>query len=310
MIKRTQDITGMRFGKLTVLERDYAYEQEHHTNSSYWKCKCDCGNIKTIRRSSLINGITHSCGCMRAKDLTNQRFGKLVALKRVANKKDKTCWLCQCDCGNQVIVEASSLTTGNTQSCGCLRKKLAHDINFKDLTGQIFGHLKVLSQSDNLYVNKHVLWKCQCDCGNIIEVDTSRLISGHTQSCGCVRMSHGEEKIKQILDKHNINYLYNTGYFKDLKSQNDRVLRYDFIILNENNQPIRLIEFDGLQHFQTVDFFEKDHTNSNQERDQYKNKYALEHNIPLIRIPYTKEETLCFNDIFGEEFLVKGDSDD
>ena len=310
MIKRNQDITGMRFGKLVVLERDYQYEREHNTNSSYWKCKCDCGNIKTIRRASLVSGTTQSCGCARAKDLTEQRFGRLVVLKRVANRGQKVRWLCQCDCGNQVVVDSSSLLSGNTKSCGCLRKELARNINFKDLTGQRFGHLTVLQQNEQNYVNKHTLWDCQCDCGNIIQVDASRLISGHTQSCGCIRISHGEEKIKNILDSHNINYLYNTGYFKDLKSSLGRVLRYDFIILDENNTPIRLIEFDGSQHFEKIDFFERDRDVSTQERDQLKNNYALQHHIPLVRIPYTKEKTICFNDIFGEEFLIKGDTNE
>jgi len=307
MIKRNQDITGMRFGKLVVLERDYEYETLHHTNSSYWKCKCDCGKIKTIRRASLVNGDTQSCGCLRAEDLTDQRFGRLTVIKRVSNRGNKVCWLCQCDCGNQTIVDANSLKSGNTKSCGCLRKELARDINFKDLTGQKFGHLTVLGLNAKLYTNKHILWDCQCDCGTIIQVDSSRLISGHTQSCGCMRISHGEAKIKQILDEHNINYLFNTGYFKDLKSNNNRVLRYDFIILDENHMPIRLVEFDGQQHFESIDFFERNDINSNLERDQIKNNYALKHHIPLVRIPYTKEKTLCFNDIFGEEFLIQGE---
>lgn len=54
-------------------------------------------------------------------DLTGQRFGRLVALKRVANIGFNAGWLVQCDCGNALHVDSSKLRTGHTRSCGCLR---------------------------------------------------------------------------------------------------------------------------------------------------------------------------------------------
>lgn len=59
----------------------------------------------------------------KALDLTNQKFGNLTALYRVANKKQKTYWLCQCDCGNQIEVQTSHLRSGTITSCGCLAGK-------------------------------------------------------------------------------------------------------------------------------------------------------------------------------------------
>lgn len=58
-------------------------------------------------------------------DLTNQRFGKLVAIRfhRMVNGRAE--WECNCDCGNTHYVKAGELTRGKTQSCGCLRKQLA-----------------------------------------------------------------------------------------------------------------------------------------------------------------------------------------
>lgn len=57
-----------------------------------------------------------------AKDITNKRFGRLVALEptEITTKYDGVKWHCQCDCGNKTIVAYRSLTTGNTRSCGCL----------------------------------------------------------------------------------------------------------------------------------------------------------------------------------------------
>ena len=55
----------------------------------------------------------------RAIDITNQRFGKLTAIKRAESKSGKTYWLCKCDCGNEKIVQTSHLRTGSITSCGC-----------------------------------------------------------------------------------------------------------------------------------------------------------------------------------------------
>ena len=62
----------------------------------------------------------------RALKIEGKRFGKLTVLKRVddeinpKNGNHSTMWLCRCDCGNQIIVRGSRLTTGNVKSCGCL----------------------------------------------------------------------------------------------------------------------------------------------------------------------------------------------
>lgn len=52
------DLTGKRFGKLTVLER-----VENTNPQIRWKCKCDCGTEKTIQGGHLRSGHTSSCGC-------------------------------------------------------------------------------------------------------------------------------------------------------------------------------------------------------------------------------------------------------
>lgn len=65
------DLTGERFGFLLVLERDTS------KNRTYYNCKCDCGNLKSIRADALKNGRVTSCGC----------YHKNVASKKSTNKK-------------------------------------------------------------------------------------------------------------------------------------------------------------------------------------------------------------------------------
>ena len=65
------------------------------------------------------------------KNLSGQRFGRLTALKPVGIKHHRALWLCHCDCGRNCITRSSSLISGNTQSCGCLKSTLASSIHFR-----------------------------------------------------------------------------------------------------------------------------------------------------------------------------------
>ena len=92
------------------------------------------------------------------------------------------------------------------------------------------------------------IWHCKCDCGKEIELTTNEL--SWTVSCGCIQhKSKGEIKIENLLKENNISYIYNKGYFKDLVYASGAIGRYDFILLNENNKPFRIVEFDGKQHY-------------------------------------------------------------
>ena len=100
------------------------------------------------------------------KDLTGQRFGRLVALEPTNKRVDQlVVWKCRCDCGNVVEVVGSLLTKGNTRSCGCLQRESIR----RDITGQRFGRLVAIAPTDKR-VRQSVVWKCRCDCGNMREV--------------------------------------------------------------------------------------------------------------------------------------------
>lgn len=59
-------------------------------------------------------------------DLTGQRFGRLTVRDYVGYRKERhsAFWVCECDCGNRVVVSACSLKDGHTTSCGCYKKEL------------------------------------------------------------------------------------------------------------------------------------------------------------------------------------------
>lgn len=65
-------------------------------------------------------------------DLTGQRFGRLVVIKRNGSDGNRNAtWDCCCDCGNKTVVSGSELRRGRTKSCGCLVKELTSQINYK-----------------------------------------------------------------------------------------------------------------------------------------------------------------------------------
>lgn len=57
----------------------------------------------------------------------------------------------------------------------------------KDLTGQVFGLLTVISEASPVYYNsqKKIRWHCKCRCGQEIDIVAQHLSSGNTKSCGC-----------------------------------------------------------------------------------------------------------------------------
>lgn len=119
---------------------------------------------------------------------TGQRFGKLVALKRVGtDKNNNTLWKCKCSCGNTPIVSMGALTRGHTKSCGCLSKEKLIDIR-----GKKFGRWVVLNEPYTP-TEKGASWKCKCSCGTIKQVNSNDLRKGISTSCGCsTKLPEGE----------------------------------------------------------------------------------------------------------------------
>ena len=79
---------------------------------------------------------------MRSIDITNQRFGRLVAIKRSGfSNRHAAIWECQCDCGNIVHVLSASLRCGDTKSCGCLKRDCGSQM-IKSITGEGSTHFK------------------------------------------------------------------------------------------------------------------------------------------------------------------------
>lgn len=124
-------------------------------------------------------------------DLTGQRFGHLIVLKKAESKNKHVYWKCQCDCGQICEKTGQGLRNGEATHCGCqlktTQKQIAAKERYNKYVGQRFGRLIVIKNTGKR-TSKVPIWLCKCDCGNYKEVPTNLLTSGHTQSCGCLKL--------------------------------------------------------------------------------------------------------------------------
>lgn len=244
----------------------------------------------------------------KKNNLKNQCFGRLRVIKETNKRKDGcVVWQCQCQCGNIIEVSSRHLRDGNVKSCGCLRKetsfqnikekKLKGGRKPEDLINKKFGKLTALEITPERK-NGLAVWKCQCDCGNIVYTTSANLKNKLTKSCGCIK-SFGESNIMFILQQNNINFIkeYNIKI-----NNNNR--RFDFAII-EDNKVVRLIEFDGPQHNKNnaSGYFKSTYEDLHK-RDLEKNEWAKQQNIPLVRIPYDLRDNITFDEIMSDKYLL------
>lgn len=140
MIKVRNDLTNKVCGNFLVLSRAEDYISPKGAHRTRWNCKCLlCGNDQVVIMDTVLRKQSkQSCGCLN--DLSGKQFGRLTVIEKdKSDEYNNTLWKCKCSCGNDISVMHSRLTTGNVQSCGCLRKDATSErfskSNIFDLTG-------------------------------------------------------------------------------------------------------------------------------------------------------------------------------
>lgn len=106
--------------------------------------------------------------------------------------------------------------------------------------------------------------------------------------------SKGETKITQLLEENNISFVYDKAIFKNCVLFTGGTARFDFYVDNTY-----IIEYDSEMHYKYTKsgwYTEKEY-NITKQRDQEKNEYCWEHNIPIIRIPYWEYDNLTIDDL-------------
>lgn len=169
---KVPNLIGRVFGKLTVVSKK---EKTNSKDANIYLCKCDCGEMREVEATLLLNNQVDNCGCSmkyHTKDIRGERFGRLVALKRVDSKvsdngRRRSVWLCKCDCGASKEVDLDSLLRGSTKSCGCLKNEMVGDKHPKwkhDLTEEDRGYKRLIEGYDEWKSKVKELADYTCEC--------------------------------------------------------------------------------------------------------------------------------------------------
>lgn len=241
-------------------------------------------------------------------DRTGYENENFKVIGRAPNKNGKAMWNCLCKHCQEYCVKSF----GNLQkniSCGCMKSKIIGDKLTHDLSGKIFNYLLVKYKIGS-NISGNAQWLCLCLlCQNECIVDSNNLVSSHTVSCGCIKKekSIGAINITKVLKENNFNFKAEIR-FDNLVGKNNHPYWYDFAIY-KNDKIIRLIEYDGIQHYQETwgKWKSRDTLEERQQRDKEKNQYAISHNIPLVRIPYWERDNITLEMIMGDKYLVKAE---
>lgn len=312
-------LENTKFGDYTITK---------YLGKSTWEAVCDkCGFVRTYKTQNLIhtdhNNNPGQCTCTASGIEIGQKFGRLTVLNRDLGEhtQRRVYWNCLCECGNTIAVAGKSLKSGNTRSCGCLNMEMrieriqkVLDTQRVNLVGEQSGKLTVIRQAEKAEASgrpeQRTYWYCLCECGNHHIVETSDFKMGKVQSCGCMN-SKGEAKITKLLEEYNLQFQKQYS-FEDLYNEQGRSYYFDFAIFLDNTLSY-LIEFDGIQHFSREYQFSQNENAFDKvvARDKKKNKYCVEHNIPLIRIPYTQLDKLSIDDLKLEttKFIYRKEGD-
>lgn len=201
-------------------------------------------------------------------------------------------------CGTKFSVRASQLSHrlqhGNICCPTCSPKAVSKtNEEFQQELDDRFG--KGCYTVIGTYVNNVTPILVRHCCGYEYTTRPDHLVRGEKKSRYCPHcmpheFSSGEDRISKYLLKEGVFF---TSQYRIHECRDRRALPFDFAILDEENDPIGLIEFDGWHHKYAVpQWGGEENLKRVQKHDKIKTNYCKQHRIPLLRIPYNKLDTV------------------
>lgn len=160
------DLTGKKFGKLTVIGRTDPFKKKN----VWFDVKCECGKIETRKSWSLTSGESKSCKtCALSKNALiikpGTRFGMLQILELShIHKRDGRYYKVKCDCGKEIVKKAWNLLNTGTSCCGCQKETGKKNWKYKGcglITGTNVSFLRQRARIKKIKFNltARFLWK-------------------------------------------------------------------------------------------------------------------------------------------------------
>lgn len=249
-----------------------------------------CNYIWGVTPNSFLSGGGGCPNCMNKKDPDEfiQEVYELVGDEYVFLEKYNGSMkkiLCQhATCGYKWNIRPHNFLNGNRCPKCNQRIQRTTEIFKEELFNIVGDEYILLGESINSYTKVDIL---HTKCGNVWNTAPCNIIRG-SRCPHCITYK-GEDTIEEFLLKNKIHFIKQYS-FKDCR--NSLPLSFDFAIINNDDKLLSLVEYDGRQHFEPVNFggisdeeaLEKFETQ--QKNDNIKNTYCQQNNIKLIRIPY------------------------
>lgn len=235
----------------------------------------------------------------KCKDFTGQICGCWKVIGRDKNPKSKsheTFWICECQNCKKISSVRKTDLEKNPRTCNNCKGELISD---RWQVGDKYGLLTIIGKGTSK--NNHSYVKVQCDCGSpVFEVRVEHLKGQNHNgicSCGCIKESNGELKIRQILEQTNLNWQKQYR----IKNDNNEIMIFDFVLFDNQNNIKKCIEFNGEQHYKPIEIFGGEEAFKNQQiRDQRKKDWCKKNNICFQEIPYTEYNNITLQYLISD----------
>lgn len=203
---------------------------------------------------------------------------------------------CKCRVHNRVFTTLAKYVYHDgvgCQDCGHDKLVLSQRLPLEEV------ERRIIAKNPNLEIlnlNQYTGWESRMNlrckkCGATWESPFYSIINNTGRCPVCERGSHGEQKISQLLMENNIEFIPQYQ-FDDCRGKS-KPLPFDFGLLDNNENILGLIEYNGEQHYRPIEYFGGEKKFKQQiERDQIKKNYCEVNNIPLLIIPYWDFENI------------------
>lgn len=196
-----------------------------------------------------------------------------------------------CSCGESFYTTFDKFKTRNKRMCNqCSYKTISESQTFS--YEQVKEYIESESSCKMIsheYNSCYDIIRIACECGKVFETTLANFKAKKSKKCNkCSNLfSEGESLIAEFLEGNNIKYKEQFT-FKDLTSDYTKhLLRFDFCVLDDNDEPFFFIEFDGRQHFEPIEYFGGLESYEILKRnDHKKEQYCIKNEFKLLRIPY------------------------
>lgn len=190
------DLTGQKFGKLTVIEK-----AENKGGRTAWRCACECGGEAIVTANCLRTEKTKTCGCSKRFVKIGETYGRLTVLEKLNERTadDRMLYLCKCSCGNEVKKPITGILGIKEPSCGCVQREVKIE-----MVGKRFGRWTVIERVDKDVDGTY--WLCRCDCGTERVVNGRGLRTGKSVSCGCYAREVTSRRMKNLTPEEKMKF--------------------------------------------------------------------------------------------------------